>query len=153
MERGLALMRASLLATLALLVLSVPVGARADHSMVLVTSRNSSFSSLSSLEIRKAYLGFDVVKNGKPVFAVSNRSNERAGSIFLQNVIGMSERSYDRRLLTLTLQSGRSRPVEFDDLDTLLDYVESHPNFITFVWEEDLEGRENLQLIRVLWHR
>jgi hypothetical protein len=145
-------MRRVVPAIVALLSLSLSIGAQADHVMVLVASRDSSFDSLSILQIRKTYLGFDVIENNKPVIAAINRSSEREWRLFLQNVIGMSERSYDRRLLTLTLQVGRSRPAEFDELDALLDFVAENPNHIAFVWEEDLEGRDDLEVVRILWH-
>lgn len=142
---------ACIIAVVAVLGLAPPTPSLADHTIVLVTSGDSSFSNLSIQEIRKLYLGFSVAKSGHPIHAVTNRSDERLWDVFLQNVIGMSDRSYSRRLLTLTLQSGRRRPAVFDDLEQLLSYVESNPNSIAFVWLEDAEEHEKLRTVRILW--
>jgi hypothetical protein len=127
--------------------------ARADHSMVLISNADSPIVSISPLDLRKLYLGFVVTAGDKTqVKPILYASDELLQEIFLQNVMGMSARSYDRRLLTLTLQSGRPRPQVFEDLESVLQRIDSDPQTIVFVWEEDIENLPNIKILRVLWH-
>lgn len=124
----------------------------ADHMMVLIVNADSPIDTVSSIELRKLYLGFYVEDDsGRPIRAIANKSNVQLWEIFLQDVMGMSARSYERRLLTLTLQSGRNRPAVHNRLDELLDRVESDEQTIAFVWVEDISDRENIKVLRVLW--
>lgn len=126
----------------------------ADHSMILIANVDSPIEAISPLDLRKLYLGFVVMtSNGAPVRPLSNASDTQLKEIFLQDVMGMSSRSYDRRLLTLTLQTGRRRPEVIEDLSILLQRIDSDLQSITFVWEEDIESLDSVKVIRVLWHR
>jgi hypothetical protein len=129
-----------------------PAPARADHVLVLIANADSPIDTVSSMELRKLYLGFPVEDDGgRPIRAITNKSSARSWEIFLQDVMGMSARSYERRLLTLTLQSGRNRPAVYNGLDELLERVESDEQAIAFVWVEDISNRENIKVLRVLW--
>jgi len=134
--------------------LSAPAPVCADHSLVLIANAESPIDSLLPLELRKVYLGFNVVDgSGQLIRAISNTSNARLWEIFLQDVMGMSARSYDRRLLSLTMQSGRVRPDSFDDLDQILTRIANDRHAIAFVWEEDIKDKSDFKIVRVLWRR
>lgn len=146
MRRGLQIL------VLTLLLAGAPA-AYAEHALVLITSVDSPLQSVSSIELRKLYLGFIVnAETGEQIQPVTNDSDSRAKEIFVQNVVGMSARSYDRRLLTLTLRTGRHRPEVFRDTTALLDRIADDAYSIAFVWEEDVAGREDIRTLRVLWH-
>jgi len=137
-----------------LLLLAATGTVRADHSMVLIANADGPVQSLTPLDLRKLYLGFVVTTNGRsPLKPILNESDALLTEIFLQDVMGMSERSYDRRLLTLTIQSGRPRPEVLDNLDAILRLVASDPHAVAFVWEEDITDVEGVKIVRVLWHR
>ena len=126
--------------------------AYAEHALVLITSADSPLQSVSSIELRKLYLGFIVnTDTGHQIRPVTNDSDPHAKEIFLQNVVGMSARSYDRRLLALTLRTGRHRPEVFRETSVLLDRIADATHSVAFVWEEDVEGREDIRVLRVLW--
>jgi hypothetical protein len=154
MERSIPVSRGCAIFILALVLLVVPPAARADHALVLIASADSPLTTVSSLDLRKLYLGFVVnSETGEQIHPITNTSDTRVKEIFLQNVVGMSARSYDRRLLTLTLQTGRHRPETYSDLDDLLNRVANDSLSIAFVWEEDAESRDDIKLLRVLWQR
>jgi hypothetical protein len=154
MECSAAVRNTFLSIVLLLGLFALPGVSYADHSMVLVTSSDSPVDSVSPLDIRKLYLGFVVRdRQGNPIRPMTNASDSRLWEIFLQDVMGMSARSYDRRLLTLTLQSGRPRPDVYGSLQSILDSVEQDDNAVAIVWEEDIAKRPGLKVIRVLWHR
>jgi hypothetical protein len=103
-----------LLPTLLLLLLSCVLmsePAAADRAVVLVVRADSDIDTIDLLDVRKIYLGFSVrTSRNEQIRAASNITARGIYEIFLQGVMGMSVSTYDRRLLTLTLQSGRRRP-------------------------------------------
>jgi hypothetical protein len=124
---------------------------RAADAVVLVTGKDSTIESISSLDIRKIYLGISVSHDGNVIRALRRRDDERLNQIFLQSVIAMSHRSYERRLLSLVLKFGTPRPVEVDDRDELLELLASHSSSIAYMWKSEAESNSSVKIIRVLW--
>jgi hypothetical protein len=125
--------------------------ALAQSAVVLVTSSDSPIQSMSSLEVRKAYMGVAVSVDGLSVRAIRRRDDDRLNKIFLQSVIAMSERSYERRLLSLVLRFGVPRPAEVDDQQELMDLLERIPSSISYMWKSDAEADPSVRIIRILW--
>jgi len=125
--------------------------ALAESAVVLVTSSDGPIQEMSSLEVRKAYMGVAVTVDGTTVRAVRRADDERLNQIFLQSVIAMSERSYERRLLSLVLRSGVPRPAEVGDLEELSELLERIPSAVSYMWRRDAEGDPGVRIIRILW--
>ena len=123
----------------------------ADVAVVLVTHKDSPIQSISSLDIRKVYLGISVSINGNTIRALRRRDDERLNQIFLQSVIAMSERSYERRLVSLMLKFGTPRPAEVDDSDELLESLVTIPSSIAYMWKSEAEVDPRVRIIGVLW--
>jgi hypothetical protein len=123
----------------------------AEASVVLVTGKDSPVEQLSSLDIRKAYLGILVRMEDITVHPVRRRDDERLNQIFLQSVIAMSQRSYERRLLSLVLRFGTPRPVIVSDHDALVQELTSRPIAIGYMWKSDAEADDRVRIIKVLW--
>lgn len=154
MECGISVNRFPIIILLILMLCASAPPSRADHAMILIANADSPIEELGPLDLRKLYLGFPVMTpDGTPIRPLSNASDARLGEIFLQDVMGMSARSYDRRLLTLTLQSGRPRPEVIEDVDVLLQRIDTNLQSITFVWDENIQDLDNVKVLRVLWHR
>jgi len=124
---------------------------RADVAVVLVADKDSPIESISSLNIRKVYLGIPVTIGGHAVRGFRRRDDERLNQIFLQSVIAMSERSYERRLLSLVLKFGTPRPTEVDNHGELLESLANNSSSIAYMWKSEAESNSNLKIIRVLW--
>lgn len=126
--------------------------AAADHAVVLVTRADSPIESIDILDVRKIYLGFSVrTANNLPIRAATNSSGRTIYEIFLQDVIAMSGRTYERRLLTLTLQSGRPRPAVYRNHGELIDALYEDETLVSFMWQEEAEEDSNLKILRALW--
>jgi hypothetical protein len=123
----------------------------ADVAVVLVTGKDSSIETVSSLDIRKAYLGISVTLDGQTVRPVRRRDDERLDEIFLQTVMAMSRRSYERRLLSLLLKFGTPRPEVVNDRANLQGALARKPSSITYMWKSDAEADPQVKIIRVLW--
>ena len=151
MECGIPV-RVRLLQLLTLTVLTfVAQTSRAEVAVVLVTHKDSPIQDISSLDVRKAYLAMSVTVDGNSVRAIRRRDDERLDQIFLQYVIAMSQRSYERRLLSLVLKFGTPRPKEVDDSDELFESLVSIPSSIAYMWKSDAEADSRVRIIGVLW--
>ncbi len=124
---------------------------RADVAVVLVADKDSPIESISSLDIRKVYLGISVTIGGNAVRALRRRDDEHLNEIFLQSVIAMSQRSYERRLLSLVLKFGTPRPAEVDSHDELLELLVNSSSSIAYMWKSEAESDSRVKIIRVLW--
>ncbi len=125
--------------------------AMAESAVVLVTSRDSPITEMSSLDIRKAYMGISVIVNERSVHAVRRRDDDRLNKIFLQSVIAMSQRSYERRLLSLVLKFGTPRPAEARNREELAELLQRDLASITYMWKSDAEADPSVRIIGILW--
>jgi len=119
--------------------------------VVLVTDKDSPIQSISSLDTRKAYLGISVSVDGKTIRALRRSDDKRLNQIFLQSVIAMSERSYERRLLSLMLKFGTPRPELVDNNDELSELLARFPASIAYMWKSDADNDPRVRIIGVLW--
>ncbi len=101
--------------------------------------------------MRKIYFGISVSVDGHTIRALRRRDDERLNQIFLQSVIAMSQRSYERRLLSLALRFGTPRPVEIKSRDELLRLLAENPSTIAYMWKSNAEADPRVKIIRVLW--
>ena len=127
--------------------------AAADREVVLVAASTSPLHNLDSLELRKIYLGFIVKRDGEIVKGLRYAEDETLNSIFLQTVVAMSEKSYMRRLLSLTIRQGIPRPVEYDEFDNLLKALSTNSYSVTYMWKDDAVRSSDVKILRVLWQQ
>jgi hypothetical protein len=156
MERGVAVMsRATrrLSAHIAVLMLMCcsPSAVAADR-LVLIVSANSSVAALNSPEIQKLFLGLTVMTNGDVLRPLRNESEEFIRQIFFQSIVSMSESAYERRVLALTLQQGRTAPPLYRNTKMLLDAVATDPAAVSYAWAADVAKDPRIKTLRVLWH-
>jgi hypothetical protein len=138
------------------LLISLWIGlyAAAAHadSVVLIVSARSPIQQLRSADLRKLFMGFDVVEGELALRAVRNRADPRLDEIFLQNIVGLSELVYERQLLARKLQNAASLPAEYRDEEQLLDAVARDPRTVSFAWSRSVVTRSDIQVLRTLWH-
>lgn len=156
MERGIAVMfRATrrLVAHIgALTLMFCSLSAAAADRLVLVVSAKSPVTELNSPEIQKLFLGLTVIVNGDVLRPLRNESEEFIRQIFFQSIISMSESAYERRVLALTLQQGRTAPPLFRNTKMLLDAVAADPTAVSYAWAADVAKDHRIKSLRVLWH-
>ncbi len=123
----------------------------AEHVMVLIVGSASPVQHLNVIDVRKLFLGFTVISDGLQLRALDNRSDDGLRQAFLQNVIAMSELSYERRLLSITLQQGARRPEVFGATKDLLNAVAADPRAVSVAWAADVAKDHRIRVLRVLW--
>ncbi|MDB6162023.1 MAG: hypothetical protein JWO04_5729 [Gammaproteobacteria bacterium] len=137
-----------------LIGLWISLHATAAHadSVVLIVSASSPIQKLRSADLRKLFMGFDVIDGDVPLRAVRNRSDPRLDEIFLQNIVDLSELVYERELLARKLQNAASLPAEYRDEPLLLDAVARDPRAVSFAWSKSALTRSDIRVLRTLWH-
>jgi hypothetical protein len=136
----------------ALVSAAFTIPAWADETLVLIVSADSKVDQLDSLEVRKLFLGMTVVHNGDRLRPLLNEAEPRLKDVFLQNVVSMTDMTYDRRILRLALQGGRSLPAVYADKAMLINTVAADPTSVSFAWFRDVQHDKRIKILRVLWH-
>jgi len=136
---------------LAFVLLCLPGMAAAEEQLVLVTADSCPADEISMLDIRKAYLGIGVELQDRQIRAYRLVRNERIERIFFQNVVAMSQITYERRMLSLMLKYGTPRPREFTTTEALAEALQQQDCGIGYMWREQAVSYPGLKVIMVLW--
>jgi hypothetical protein len=126
--------------------------ALAGEQLVLIVSAASKIEQLDSLEVRKLFLGLTVTHDGNRLRPVLNEADDRVKEIFLQNVVSMSDITYDRRLLRLSLIQGQTQPTAYKNITLLINSVAADPRAVSYAWAKDVAHEPRIRILRVLWY-
>lgn len=135
-----------------LTLLAAGTQALADERLVLIVSTDSRIAQLDSLEVRKLFLGLTVTQDGNRLRPVLNETDARVKEIFLQNIVSMSDITYDRSVLRLTLIQGQRQPTAYKDIALLLQAVAGDPGAVSYAWAKDVAHDPRIRILRTLWH-
>lgn len=137
---------------ISLCFLSTSGGAQSeDRSLLVVTGDQSSIAAVTRSDLRRIFLGVPVTIDGVRIRPLLNATDPLAMDIFLQNIVFMSEREYQRQLLSRVFRLGDQRPKEYDEIEDLIAELEAAPEAISFMWSNELSDRPNLKSLGVLW--
>jgi hypothetical protein len=150
-ERGNSVNKFTATAVL-LTLLTAATPALAGEQLVLIVSAASKIEQLDSLEVRKLFLGLTVTHDGNRLRPVLNESDDRVKQIFLQNIVSMSDITYDRRLLRLSLIQGQTQPTAYKNIALLINSVAADPSAVSYAWAEDVAHETRIRILRVLWY-
>jgi hypothetical protein len=135
-----------------LTLLTAATPALAGEQLVLIVSAASKIEQLDSLEVRKLFLGLTVTHDGNRLRPVLNESDDRVKQIFLQNIVSMSDITYDRRLLRLSLIQGQTQPTAYKNITLLINSVAADPGAVSYAWAKDVAHETRIRILRVLWY-
>lgn len=137
------------------MVVSAPdMAARAEdiQGLVLVADVRSQLPSLTRREIRRAYLGASVVKEGQLVRPLVNLTDENLHEVFLQKVMYMSSPAYQRQLMRKFIHAKGHRPTVYRDRNKLFDALSKNPGAVTYImWDKEAKKHPDLKVVEVLW--
>jgi hypothetical protein len=150
-ERGNPVSRIAATAVL-LTLLAAGTQALADEQLMLIVSADSKIVQIDSQEVRKLFLGLTVTQNGNRLRPVLNETDARVKEVFLQNIVSMSDITYDRSLLRLTLIQGQRQPTAYKDIALLLKAVAADPIAVSYAWSKDVAREPRIRILRVLWY-
>ncbi len=151
MERGNSVSKIAAAAVLVALLAASGTASAADQ-LVLIVSADSKVEQLDSLEVRKLFLGLTVIHNGDRLRPVLDEADPRVKEIFLQNIVSMSDSTYDRSVLRLALIQGQIKPIAYKDIDLLIKAVIADPTAVSYTWAKDVAHDPRIKILRVLWY-
>jgi hypothetical protein len=124
----------------------------AAEQLVLIVSADSKVEQLDSHEVRKLFLGLTVTYNGDRLRPVLDEADARVKEIFLQNIVSMSDTTYDRSVLRLALIQGQVKPIAYKDIALLKRAVIADPTAVSYAWAKDVANDPRIKVLRVLWY-
>lgn len=139
-------------AVLLVLLLSTVAPAFAGEELVLIVSTRSDIHQLDSPLVRKLFLGLTVTQHGIRLRPVLNEADPEIKELFLQNIVSMSDSTYDRYVLRLALLQGRTQPSVYRNNAELINAVAADPTVIGYVWAKDVAHDPRVRILRIVWH-
>ena len=121
------------------------------RTLVLVADARSNLAELSQRDLRKLYLGFAYADADGELTAVRNESDDLLYQVFLQKVLYMSARTYERQLATRSMHAGMKQPAQIFNRDGVARYLEHTDNIVTFMWATDALNMPQLKVVQTLW--
>ena len=122
-----------------------------SKELVLVSATTINYKPLSSFEVRKFFLGYPVIRKNVPLIPIINISDKESYQIFLQKIIHLSAKNYERRLLSKTFRTGIAKISAVDSLPALKNKLLSNHFNISVMWLKDTLLDNDLNIIQVLW--
>jgi hypothetical protein len=122
-----------------------------NQALVLVAASDSQIEKLQPRLFRKLFLDVPVTSNNQPLIPLINTSDDLLYEIFLQKVVYMSERHYERMLISRTFRTGRPRPARFSDNSELVKALNSTPGSVSVMWRKIAEEEKAVRIVQTLW--
>lgn len=123
----------------------------AERSLVLVRSEQATGSPLTGREARRLFLGEVLIQNGQRVQALRNLTDPFLYEVFLQKIVFMSARNYERQLLSRVFRLGGQRPPVHEDPNQLIAALKNNPAAVTFMWEDEAKAIPGIRVSTQLW--
>ena len=134
------------------LLLGAASPALAEEQLALIVGTGSSVDQLDSPLVRRLFLGLTVTQHGIRLRPALNEADPQIKALFLQNIVSMSESTYDRYVLRLTLLQGRSPPMVYKTNAELINAVASDPTVVGYAWAKDVAHDPRVKILRIVWH-
>ncbi len=122
-----------------------------QRSLLLVCSNNLTIEPLAHAEVRKLFLGVPMTKAQVRLRPLLNTSDRFATDVFLQQIVFMSKREYERQLLSRVFRLGDQRPPEYENIDALVKALLDNPGSVSYMWSEQLGRQSGLKSLGILW--
>jgi hypothetical protein len=134
------------------LLLSAAVPVFSAEELVLIVSTRSDVDQLDSPLVRRLFLGLTVTQHGNRLRPALNEADPEIKELFLQTIVSMSDSTYDRYVLRLSLLQGRTQPTVYRNNAELINAVAADPTVVGYVWAKDVAHDPRIKILRVVWH-
>lgn len=122
--------------------------AESGQKLVIVTGSQSDITSLTPKELRRVFLGLNVTNNNSAVVPIRNHSDDMLHEVFLQKIMFMSSRTYERQLNLRVVRKGLAKPKQFSTQAEIISALTNTNNSISYMWEKDAKNFSDLRIIR-----
>jgi len=119
-----------------------------DRTLVVVINHDSELAPLNAKELRKLYLGLKVKKNGEHLKPVQNYSDDVLHEVFLQKIMFMTSRTYQRQLKLRTIRKGIKPPVEFSSNKSIVELLMNNKHSVAYMWKAEAERISDIRVLQ-----
>ncbi len=121
------------------------------RELVLIGPESLAKAHFNKTELRRLFLGFMIYKNGEVVNAFRNDSSEKMDNVFMQHVMFMSRKNYERRLLSLKFKKGNRDIKALDTTGEVLSIISRNKYSVSYAWSDEIADKEGIHVLQVLW--
>jgi hypothetical protein len=119
--------------------------------LLLITRAEYKPLPLDRNELRRLFLGMPVYRNGEKLIPLINKSEELCYQVFLQSVVGLSQKRYERSLISGLYRQGVVAPVVYEDKKNLLKDLSKKDRTISVMFDQG-EGKEKaFNVVQEIW--
>lgn len=138
---------------LLIMCLSASPGAsdNGPRSLHFVAGVNSPVVSLSHAEARQLFMGTPVFREGTRLVPVLNTVDPLVMEIFLQKIIFMSMRDYERQLLSRVYRLGGERPPKISEITDLIRELQTNTGAVSYMWSDQIRSSEGIRSLGEIW--
>lgn len=122
-----------------------------DSVGVLVVSESSPVKKANVLEIRRIYLGLPSSADSLIKNPVINSSNPDVYKAFLKNVMHMTEKGYQRKIIKRIFRQGGEKVKEIQSIPELVNYLDKNIYDVSFMSESTAKKTKGINVVQVLW--
>jgi len=145
-------MKYSIIFILALSFFSMPICSQDKIiHVVLISASKQHIPEFTRKELRLLYLGYAIIKNQQKYEPLINASQKQIYNSFLQKIMYMSKKNYERQMMSRIFRQGGERPEIFNSRSDLISNLSIKKNRITFVTLEFARDNKNIQVVQQLW--
>ncbi len=119
--------------------------------LVLVVGEEATTQPFTPAQLRKLFLGLAKKHEGNAIHPLRNMSDEKLYNVFLQKVVFMSARNYERHLLSRVINMGGQRPFSYMSQTELLRSLRSDPYSVSYMWENTVRETPGVKILQKLW--
>lgn len=151
MEREFPVRRRLVVGVCALLAVTLARAAPERAHLVLVTAHAAPIAPLPPAEVRRLFLGVAQPRDGLLLMPVHNVSDSLLYEVFLQKVVYMSARNYERVVIAQVFRAGGQRPLRYDNKAALVAALQRNPGTVTYMWAHDARRIPGIRVVQDLW--
>lgn len=122
-----------------------------DPVGVLVVSESSPVKKANVLEIRRIYLGLPSSADSLIKNPVINSSSQDVYKAFLKNIMHMTEKGYQRKIIKRIFRQGGEKVKEIQSIPELVNYLDKNIYDVSFMSESTAKKTKGIKVVQVLW--
>ena len=122
-----------------------------DPVGVLVVSESSPVKKANVLEIRRIYLGLPSSADSLIKNPVINSSSQDVYKAFLKNIMHMTEKGYQRKIIKRIFRQGGEKVKEIQSISELVNYLNKNIYDVSFMSESTAKKTKGIKVVQVLW--
>lgn len=134
-----------------MLLLPQQVSSTSAENVVLVTGLSTEIGQLDKKSLRKLYLGIPVTLNNHRLIPVINQTDQDIYQGFLQHVMFMSDRKYQRMTVSRIYRKGGTQPSKVINNSELVQKLSQATNNISYMRYQDASQYSELKVLQILW--